>query len=103
MDTFPQFPRIMGFEVPLSDEGSGSAVEPIVATLDVQPTENWTKVFRREVQNLEGALAEANLSIEGDRIAFYASAEDGRSLAMAVRTFVEHVSQVRQAERMRGD
>lgn len=90
-----RFPRIVGFEVPpLKARVDVIRDAPIVALLDIEPSDDWVRTFNLEVSDTKGELGLAEVSIEGRRIFFFGSTANGRRLAESVRTLVAQVSQL---------
>ncbi|UPG88208.1 response regulator [Luteibacter aegosomaticola] len=86
-------PRIVGFDVPpLKDTVDVVRDAPVVALLDMVPSQTWTDTFTVEAASVRAPLAAALLSVEEDRILFFANAQDSRICCNAVRSLVEKVT-----------
>jgi len=98
-----RFPRIIGFEVPpLKPQVDVIRDAPIVALLDVAPSDDWVHAFNAEVAGLKGELGLAEVSIEAHRIFFFGSTANGRRLSGAVRGLVEQVTRLTMDSRLAG-
>ncbi|MGN6478785.1 response regulator [Luteibacter sp.] len=88
-----RLPRIVGFEVPpLKTAVDIVRDPPIVGLLSVVPTRPWVDAFIIEAALTRSRLGDALLSVDGDRVLFYASASNARVRCKAVRDMVEKVS-----------
>jgi len=88
-----RFPRIVGFEVPpLKTAVDVVRDPPIVGLLSVVPTRPWVDAFIIEAALTRSTLGDALLSVDGNRVLFYASASNARARCNAVRDMVEKVS-----------
>ncbi|KJV24846.1 response regulator [Luteibacter yeojuensis] len=87
------FPRIVGFEVPpLKSRVDVVHDAPIVGLLSTLPSAQWTNAFILEAAATRGELDSALVSIEQDRILFFASEANARERCNAIRTMVEAAS-----------
>jgi len=88
-----RLPRIVGFEVPpLKAAVDVVRDQPILGLLSVPPTRPWVDAFIIEAALTRSTLGDALLSVDGDRVLFYASASNARARCKAVRDMVEKVS-----------
>lgn len=88
-----RLPRIVGFEVPpLKAAVDVVRDPPIVGLLSVSPTRPWVDAFIIEAALTRSTLGDALLSVDGNRVLFYASASSARAQCRAVRDLVEKVS-----------
>ncbi|MGF6494193.1 CheY-like chemotaxis protein [Luteibacter sp. 621] len=89
---YSRLPRIVGFEVPpLKTVVDVVRDAPIVALLDGSPSRDWLDAFIVEVACTRGPLRSALVTVEDDRVFFFASAAEGRTRCDAVRAMVERV------------
>lgn len=65
---------------------------PIVGLLSMEPDREWLDAFIIEAAITLGTLSDALVSVEGERVLFFASVSDVRARCNAVRTMVEKVS-----------
>lgn len=87
-----RLPRIVGFEVPpLKAAVDVVRDPPIVGLLSVPPTRPWVDAFIIEAALTRSTLGDALLSVDGNRVLFYASASNARARCRAVRDMVEKV------------
>jgi hypothetical protein len=96
------FPRVVDIDVPALKSKVDHAVdEAIVVNLDGAPSESWIRLFREEVEQLQGQINLADVTIEGPKISFFASSSDYRVLGEEVKRLVAAVSYRLQRARNR--
>lgn len=88
-----RFPQVVDIDVPaLHKKVDNDKDEAIVITLDTDPSDDWVRLFREEVEQLRGKIVLADVSIEGRRISFFASSSDYRQLGEEIKRLISGVA-----------
>ena len=88
-----RFPQVVDIDVPaLHKKVDNNEDEAIVISLDTEPSDDWIKLFRGEVEQLRGKIVLADVSIEGKKISFFASSGDYRQLGEEIKRLISGIA-----------